>query len=574
MLNPPNESGMASSLPVTADKARPSAPTCSIVIGDEFGWRRYRHGPVTLWYKGWMQTSDGAAIAARLADAKNMSADWLRDLLTRNGGHYALAAEGPCWGFAAVDWIRSIPLAAAKLEGKWVVDDQPDRLRRRAGLGAAQIDADAALSLAMAGYAIDAAALYRGLELLAPGELFWFAGGDMQRHRYYAYRPWRVRPCDSVRLEKDLAETTLAIMERTLASLNGRALIVPLSAGRDSRLIVSAAHRLGYKNVRCFAYGRAGNFEAAASRAIAERLGYNWQFVPSSIGGQRRFFASDDYARYLDFADSDASLPFVQDMDPLLQLKKSGYVPQDAVIINGNSGDYITGNHIPESLTAPAHGLDAEARWRRIFDALTGKHFMLWRSLATPANRARIAALLRDSIERVGGALGDPETDHGLYEYAEFQDRQCKYVVGGQRIYEFLGHEWRLPLWDNDYLRFWEAVPLGEKAGQGLYARMLRNQNWGCVWRDIPVNRKSVRPLWLVPLRLAAKALHAPLGRERWHRFERRYFQYWMETTGSSACVPFATWMRDARGARHHISWLAAIYLARHGVNIDAFAVA
>jgi asparagine synthase (glutamine-hydrolysing) len=242
------------------------------------------------------------------------------------------------------------------------------------------------------------------------------------------------------------------------------------------------------------------------------------------------------------------------------------------VIVNGNSGDYITGNHVPETMWLPAEGLSDDARWQRIIDALLKKHFSLWRSLAMPENNTRITTLLRNSIARAGGALGDPETDHGLYEYAEFQDRQCRYVITGQRIYEFLGHDWRLPLWDNDYLRFWEGVPLAEKAGQGLYARMLANANWGGVWRDVPVNRKTVRPLSMVPVRLAAKLLHAPLGRERWHHFERRYLQYWMDATCNSACVPYANVRRDTRGARHHIAWLAELYLARHGVALDSLA--
>lgn len=550
------------------------APPCAIDIREEFGWRRHRLGPVTLWFKGWMHGLDGPGLAVRLAEAREVSPEWLGELLTRNDGHYAIAATGPGWAVAAVDWVRSIPLAAAKVGDGWVVDDQPERLRRRAGFGAGEIDPNAALSVAMAGYTVDVAALYRGLDLLVPGELLWFAAGKASRHRYYTYRPWRVRSRNPAALEAELAETTLAIMQRTLASLGGRPLVVPLSAGRDSRLIVSAARHLGYSNVHCFTYGRVGNFEAKASRAIAEKLGYPWKFVPATMANRRRFFDSEDYGRYLGFADSAASVPFVQDMAPLIELKKSGYVPDDAVMINGNSGDYISGNHILPPLRQPPHGLDAEARWRRILDALIGKHFTLWQSLATPSNRARIAALLRRSIERAGGALAEPEADHGLYEYAEFQDRQCKYVITGQRIYEFLGHEWRLPLWDNDYLRFWESVPLAEKAGQSLYARMLDNKNWGGVWRDVPVNRKSVRPLWIVPLRLAAKALHAPLGPERWHRFERRYLQYWMETTCSSACAPYASVWRDQRGARNHIAWLAEIYLARHGIEVNAFASA
>ena len=163
--------------------------------------------------------------------------------------------------------------------------------------------------------------------------------------------------------------------------------------------------------------------------------------------------------------------------------------------------------------------------------------------------------------------LGDPADDYGLYEYAEFQDRQCKYVITGQRIYEFLGHEWRLPLWDKAYLDFFEGVPLEGKVGQRLYADMLTEQNWGGVWRDLPVNAKTVRPQWLRPLRFLAKLAHAPLGREAWHRFERRYFQYWMEGGGHSAVRPYGAVARDRRGARNGIAWLNEAYLERHGLD-------
>ncbi|MGE3986826.1 asparagine synthase-related protein [Pseudorhodoplanes sp.] len=541
---------------------------CAVNIREEYGWSCASQGAVTVWFKGRIDGIDAASLAQRFAQERP-SATAVGDLLASVIGHFAICATGPGWAFAAVDWVRSIPLAAAKIDRCWVIDDRPDRLRQRAGLGAANLAPDAALAIGMAGYTIDDAALYRGMQLLVPGELAFFEDGTIRRHRYYIYRPWQVRPASSESLESELKDLTLHLIERMLGNLEGRTLVIPLSAGRDSRLIASAAKHLGYKNVRCFTYGRAGNFEARASRTIAERLGYRWTFVPATIGKQREFFASTDYERYVDFADDGCSLPFVQDMAPLMELKASGYVPDDAVIVNGNSGDFITGNHVPESMWLPGAALSDDERWQRIIDALLKKHFSLWRSLATPDNNARISALLRSSIARAGGALGDPRSDHGLYEYAEFQDRQCRYVITGQRIYEFLGHDWRLPLWDNDYLRFWEGVPLAEKIGQGLYARMLAKANWGGVWQDVPVNRKTVRPLSIIPLRLAAKALHAPFGRDRWHRFERRYFQYWLDATCNSACVPYQRVLRDTRGARHHIAWLAELYLARHGVALD-----
>ena len=554
------------------DTAMAKPRHCRVAIGEEFGWRRHVSGEVTVWLNGWIHGLDGAGLAAKLDTGASVTPAQIGDWLRGVDGHFAIVAEGPAWTFAAVDWIRSIPLAACRIGGTWTIDAQPERLRLAAGLGARDRDPDATIAIAMAGFAIDHAALYRGIVLLAPGELLFIGkDGEGARHRYYTYRPWQVRNTDPAWLEKELAETTLAIMKRTLTSLDGRPLVVPLSAGRDSRLVASAARHLGYENVICFSYGRAGNFEAKAARRIAGKLGYPWHFVPATISGLRGFFAGEDYQRYLSFADCGASVPFVQDMAPLMQLKASGVIPEDAVIINGNSGDFITGNHIVPALQTPAAGLSDEQRYRRIVDALIAKHFSLWQFLLTPPNRARIAELLRQSLGRAGATLGDPRTDHGLFEYAEFQDRQCKYVVTGQRIYEFLGHDWRLPLWDNAYLRFWESVPLEEKINQRLYARVLDKENWGGVWHGIPVNRKRVRPLWLVPLRLAAKAMHVTRGRKRWHEFERRYLQYWMDATCNPACVPYAQVRRDGRGARNHIAWLAQFYLARHGIDINEF---
>ena len=109
---------------------------------------------------------------------------------------------------------------------------------------------------------------------------------------------------------------------------------------------------------------------------------------------------------------------------------------------------------------------------------------------------------MRASLARAGATLGAPEDDYGLYEYAEFQDRQCKYVITGQRIYEFLGHEWRLPLWDKAYLDFFESYPAWQgRSTRRLYADMLTAENWGGVWQNVPVNAKTIRPHWLRPIR-------------------------------------------------------------------------
>jgi asparagine synthase (glutamine-hydrolysing) len=545
---------------------------CRIVIHAECSWRRFARGNIELWAKGYGAGVDGDVMLTSLMNftPSPRIAD-LAALVGTLDGHFALAARGPGWAFAAVDYVRSIPLAFARCGGQWYIDDQALRLRDSAGLGVRDVDPDAALALGMAGYTIDIATLYRGLQQLAPGELVLLVGDDEpQRHRYYCYRPWRAdKPAyDPAKARKALAEMTLAVIDGMMKGIGDRILVVPLSAGRDSRLIVSAARHLGYRNIRTFAYGHPGNHEAKASQAIAERLGIPGRFVPSSIAAMRRYFADGTHASYCAFADTLQSVPFVQDLTPIALLKADGFIPTDAVIANGNSGDYISGAHIVPEMHVVADGLLDDERLKRITTALIKKHFGLWAALQTPDHRARIERQLLGSLARAGATLGDPADDYGLYEYAEFQDRQCKYVISGQRIYEFLGHEWRLPLWDKVYLDFFERIPLAGKVGQRLYADMLDKENWGGVWHDVPVNAKTIRPHWLRPLRFLAKLAHAPLSADAWHRFERRYVQYWMGGA-QSAIRPYRVVASDRRGARNAVAWLTEAYLHSHGLSYD-----
>lgn len=542
-----------------------------LLLGSRRAWKAAVGGAVEVSWVGYLYGAGGferlaGALAALAAPPRP---DWIARHLRDLDGHFALVARGAGWTLAAVDRVRGIPLFYARVGSCWTIGDNGEELRREVGLGLGDLDEDAALALAMAGYTVARATLYRGLEMLGPGEFALFgAGVDPVRGRHYVYRPWQVRQAGDATLGRELAETTLGIFDKLVRSLDGRPVVVPLSAGRDSRLVASALRHLGYPNVRCFSYGLPGNFEAKAACAVAERLGYPWTFVPVTAAVQRRCFAGAAHREYLAFADTCASVPFEQDFLALETLKTRGFVPGDAVIANGNSGDYITGNHIHPSLLSPRPDLSPKAREERILEALLDKHFHLWEVLDTAGNRTRIVALLRASWSEAGAELGSPETDHGLYEYAEFQDRQCKYVITGQRIYEFFGHDWRLPLWDNDYLDFWQGVPLSAKAGQRLYANMLASCDWGGVWHDIPVNAKTVRPAWLRPIRFAAKLAHAPLGRAAWRRFERRYLAYWMDNLGNYAVVPYARVFRDRRGARNAIAWLAERYLAAHGLEI------
>jgi len=537
-------------------------------LDDARGWRRLESGSLTLWIKGYVNEGSPPQLADRLESLS--AADWLDEVLLLDG-HFALVVSRGDEILASVDRIASIPLFYGGDGKALTLDSNAQRLKEKLGLET--VNAGAALEFGMSGFTTGPKTLYEGLEALGAGEAVFFHNGAVERQRYALYHPKPEGAANDPALVQGLAQITLGIFEKMVRGLDGRPVLIPLSAGLDSRLVAAALKELAYENVKCFSYGRRGNHEARGAKAVAEKLGYPWVFVEHTSRQQAATFASEEMRKFIGFADALNAVPFQQDFFAVGQLKASGYASPDAVFVNGQSGDFISGNHIPAVFAEPLERGNETARWARLLDTLIAKHFDLWQVLRTPENMAHARAVLRGEIESLTGGLGDVGDDFGLYEMSELLNRQVKYVIAGQRTYEWYGFDWRLPLWDNAYLDFWAQAPLSAKLGQGLFRKMLEKTNWGGVWGEEWQFPKTIMPAWVRPLRLAAKALHAPLGRARWHRFEKNYIEWPTDLVCNYAVAPYSRVACDRRGHRNAISWHTESYLRAKGLGFDGAAL-
>lgn len=547
-----------------------------IIVELPTGWRRIAVDDGTVWCRG---TLTEAAIRRAFHGTGPSSPESFKQVLAGLSGHFALIAQFPDWRAAAVDRARTIPVIwcvdevgrlRAAQEGHVLRSTVPDR--------DGGIDPGQALAVALSGYTIGAATLYRNIHGLTPGRYVFQQHADsaLSEGAYHRFRPWladQTSQDDALEMGR-AADLTLEILETTVARADGRPIAVPLSAGLDSRLIASGLKHLGYKNVLCFAYGLKGNHEAETSKTIAARLGYPWRFVPYDNKSMSRVFASAGYDGFRQYSDSLTGVHFPQDYRALTALLDDGYLPRESLLVNGQSGDFITGNHIPKSMIRSGRNDSSEKRESRIVDALIAKHYKQWRFLMRPDLLAKIGDMLRSEIAEVtdGPLPSDPTTDYGVYEDCEFIDRQAKYVINGQRVYEYLGIDWDLPLWDDRYVDYWSERPLSQKAGQRLYREMLVSQNWGGVWSGIPVNAKRIRPRWMIPIRLACKIAHAPLGRDRWHEFERRFLTYPMTSLCGYSVRSWSQIAFDTRGPWTAISPHIEDYLNEHGISLESIA--
>jgi len=525
-----------------------------INIKEQFFWQKKTLNNLNLWFKGYCHNK---TIEELLNDFQNIELNKIKDYLLSLDGHFALVAQKKDWTIMAVDKIRSIPLFYSKEE----INSDALNLVKDSNL--TKINQNALLSLKMSGYTINEDTLYQGLNTLISGQVVIFEPDKKpNKITYYQYQPWKIIKQENY--QKELVQVTLNILGKMIKSLNGRQVIIPLSAGNDSRLIASGLKHLGYENVKCYSYGIKGNFEAKIAKVIADKLGYEFKFIPLSIRGEKKFYKSQEFKDYLDFADSCVSVPYFQSLSTIAKLKD--WIDKDCVFVNGNSGDFISGAHIKESMQKNNTNLSKSKRLEIIFKETIKKHFKLWGYLSTDNNLKNIKKQLTSQIPV---ELTTTDKDHGIYEYLEFINRQSKYVISGQRSYEFYGFEWRLPLWDDEYLEFWQKVPLELKAKQKLYINMLKDENWANVWGDdIPVNKKTIRPLWLIPLRFLAKIPFVFLGKKRWHQFETNFFYYFMDVTRMMCTTNYLRVVKDiTKKPAHHVSWQVEDYLKSKNIK-------
>ena len=529
----------------------------SIIMREEFGWRLYKKDNIKLWFCGYLDdiNIEGILVKAEYIvnnlEEENIVSNWLKTLC----GHYAIVIEYKSSIITAVDKICSIPLFISYKNNEILISNHAPLLKNKLDLGCSNLDKQAELEIAMSGYTISSKTLYRDIKRLESGEYLFITSDCYYRDFYYTYSPWKVIDRTESQLHNELSNVLLKTFEKIKNNIGDRQIVVPLSAGNDSRLVACGLKKVGLKNVVCFSYGRKGNFETLVSKIIAKKLGYKWIYIPDILKDKKKFFQSKEYIEYISAFKSFAYIHNIQEVYEVFLLKKTKLVDDDAVIVNGNAGDFISGGHIGSILdtTNNPQNVD-EISWKKFLN----KNFSLWMDLRSLFNDKKIINELTKTLSsRITTSIDTDKYQYAMMECSEYIGRQSKIVMGQQRTYEYFGYEWRLPLWSDDMLTFWESVPYKYKVDQGLYTKVLYENNWGNVWSDIKVNNKVIRPIGLRWLRMLLKILFIPIGKSRWHRFEKNVLEYFLHPSYALAPVPYFRILFNSRGYRSVSSWLS-----------------
>lgn len=493
-----------------------------ILINPLCRWRECDVAGGKLFYTGC-----GLEIAQEIASAEEGNIDSILNRQTNySSGIFSFNGKIIVW----VDHIRSFPVfysvnqqhRIVSNEAQLILPDLEDKMANDV----------AALEFSMAGFVTGADTLYKNIKCLQPGEFLIYpaSGGAPVLNRYYRYLPSPVTSSWEENRKK-LSAVLDKIILKIISRANGRPIWVPLSAGLDSRIILCKLHEHGYKNLHTFTYGPKYNFEAFHAKRVAQKLCVPWHFIALSGKECRNLFESEVRKKYSNFSDNLKVAPNFQEFSALVTAQKQGLISSDSILINGQSGDYITGGHV-----APVWYDGKTTTKADLFNVLVAKHYSLWQKLKTPENLEIIHRKIDGILPEV--KVPAPFTQAAQEETWEYEARQVLLVINGQRLYDFLGYDWELPLWERSLCDLFEGVPYDQKRNQALFKDYLRQYDYKGLFasKEPKIWRWPLPMLWVVPAARIVGLIGSDVAKTKFYAFMRYFGHY----SNQYAFFPFA----------------------------------
>jgi asparagine synthase (glutamine-hydrolysing) len=521
------------------------------------GWKNFKFGNFDIQYIGaedeWLPIIE--SIATLGENPQYSLVDYFLNKITAPG---AAIMESPYKVIAFVDHFRCYPLFYTEV-GQCAISNNARKLVDLTGT-AYKWDPLSAEEFAMTGYVTGRDTLIEGLKQLQAGERLIVTRSNcrIDSGRYYRYRPAPQKGRSDDDWVDELDSVMAGVTKRMVIRADGRPIRLTLSAGLDSRVLACKLHEAQYGNFETLSYGPPGNWEARGARVVAKRLGVPWRMVSIKSSEARRIFWGPERRAYWDFADGLSAQPNFQEYFALSKLCREGELPDDVILVNGQSGDFITGGHIPKKL------VQDNATVRTLLNSITGKHYALWRSLMTSERIGRIEAKILRSL---GVSINDrlaPEDLASLYERWECEERQVKWVIHAQRVNDFFGYDWQLPLWDIELARFFQRGPIRLKLDQHLYRLWLQRWDYGRLFCDFDptVWRWPGSALTVVPLAKGVEFFFGKRAKQGWYEL----FFYWGHTAEHYAPYPYGDYFRVRHDVRNCIALNGRTWAKENGL--------
>ncbi|MDG6249481.1 asparagine synthetase B family protein [Methanocalculus sp.] len=427
--------------------------TCGTI--DEIGY----------WFKGTVfygdELLDGAMIARLISELYN-NKHTLEQFLRTLNGTFAFILDLPDRTLVVVDRLRSIPLFYTKTELNLIISDDANFIRE---LINSPFNECNSVELLVTGYVTGSETLFDGISQLQAGEylLYDLATENLTTGCYYRFKHENFFKDPEEVLLNRLDEVLVRVFKRLIASTKDQQIVVPLSGGLDSRLIIAMLKRLGVDNVICFSYGSKNWPEAKISRQVSEAVGYPWHYVEYTEDKWYACYHSDMMKEYNTYAGNLTSLPYIQDFLAIKELNDDGKLNDNAVFVPGHT-DLFPGVFIPHD-----YSKDQDYTIEKLLKDIVKQHYHLRQFDGAidliPFFKKKILQTFEDIH------VHDSESCADALELFALKERTAKLILNGFRAFEFFGFDWRIPLCDAELMDFYSRVPVSNRIKKIFYRK-------------------------------------------------------------------------------------------------------
>lgn len=369
--------------------------------------------------------------------------------LKNANGLYSVIIKNDENTFAAVDRIRMFPIF---YNSKGISDES------KSISSDISFDENARADFLQTGYVTSSRTLLKEVSQIQAGEAICIQNGELKTEFYSSFTASKINQKTYPELESELRLKMESAFNIILNQLKGKTIIVPLSAGYDSRLIAVMLKNAGFEKVICFTYGRKNYPEIKTSKAVADRLGFQWYYIEYNQKLINGFLKDKEFQEFYNYSANHVSMFFLQEYFAIKQLKEKNLIPEDAVFISGHSGDFIAGSHLEGKVKPNSSKRKAASEiFRRNFGLLP----------YTAEYKKNKTKEIKSSLQKF------TSLSHGLYEQWDLIERQAKFIVNSCNTYNFFGHQHYLPYWDKNLMDFFSHLPYELKLNKKLFDDVL-----------------------------------------------------------------------------------------------------
>lgn len=353
--------------------------------------------------------------------------------------------------YIVTDRVNSIPIY-------YSIDHIKDTFSLNEQNGFFESDSDLKSLYELSGVVTGTSTFAHSLKSSEAAELISIYKNDIRRRRYkyQSFNSYQ-QHCE---VNKDnhfekFSELVKGVTEKLKVICDKRTVIVPLSGGYDSRLVVTMLHKAGVKNVICYTYGQDTDVEVKISESLANFYNYQWYFVKYDKKFLRDSLSQHDFNDFKSNYLSGNSVLHFQDFFAVRELIARNIIDRtkNNLIIPGHALDFLAGNHIP-SFCFESENVKLDELYRYIKE----RHFSL--RFRSKYEDNLVDKFLIDFVSKnckiIDSKYISSDAAIEIYMNFNFIERQSKIILNSLRVYDFFGLDWYMPLWDNEFFYFFE----------------------------------------------------------------------------------------------------------------------